>query len=224
MSAKDALAIFKQLGDMKQEGYALCEISRLYTEMAQMEQAKETAQEAVQLFNTLHDPEGGAYALEMLGSAEDAKTQMEKEMELQAEVKEMVKNLKEALEARDGPAFKAVLDKCYASEAVAMELVENALLPLIEKDPEGAREFWEANHPENWPLPKEERTGDYDIDCKFKNGKSFDRRYLYLMFRYGMMGYGPSFRSLKFSIRKGAGYWAHGHTALTLKDDHEDWE
>merc|ERR1719221_2022064 len=156
---------------MKQEGYALCEISRLYMKIGQLEQAMDNANSAIQLFNGLRDAEGGAYALEMLGTAEDAKTVMEQRAEVQEEAKGMVKNLKSALEARDGPAFKEALDKVYASEIVEMELVENAVLPLIERDPDGIRQFWEENHPENWPLPKEEVTGDEDIDQKFTRGK-----------------------------------------------------
>mmetsp|Transcript_67147 Transcript_67147/g.151780 ORF Transcript_67147/g.151780 Transcript_67147/m.151780 type:complete len:553 (-) Transcript_67147:167-1825(-) len=222
--AKDAKGIFSELGDKKQEGYATCEISQLYTKVGQPDQGKESAEMAVKLLRGVQDVEGEAYALEMLGGAEDAKAIMEQEMEVQKDVKEMVKKLRDALETRDGPAFKAALDKAYSSEMVEMDQVESALLPLIEKDPQGAREFWEANHPENWPVPKEELTGDYDIDTKFAKAKSYDRRAMYIIFRYGMMGYGPSFRCLRQSYKKGQGFHAHGQSTLMLKDDHEDWE
>merc|ERR1712073_108977 len=59
----------------------------------------------------------------------------------------------------------------------------------------------------------------------FDHGSQYDRRFLYFMFRYGQMGYGPGFRLLNTGWRTGPmGFKAHGRGILTLKGDHDDWE
>merc|ERR550525_67813 len=100
-------------------------------------------------------------------------------------------------------------------------------MPVFERDPEDTAEFWDANQPENWPLPSkpELNPDDQAENGHFAVARNFDRRWLYFSFRVGAMGYGPGFRLLKQSYRKGPpSYWAHGHSTLRLKDDHDDWE
>mmetsp|Transcript_24071 Transcript_24071/g.69476 ORF Transcript_24071/g.69476 Transcript_24071/m.69476 type:complete len:439 (-) Transcript_24071:138-1454(-) len=223
--AKDTQAAFRELGDQKHEGLALCEMGKLYLEMGQLDQALQAAGEALPIFNAAGETDCGVMAMEVIGAAEDAKASLAREREVQEEAKQLIAAVKDALEKRDVAAFKEALDQTYSSESVSMEDLKQALTPLFERDPEGTTEFWEANHPENFPLPPKKEMTDMMTDAEFLNAKSYDRRYLYFIFRVGMMGYGPGFRLLKQAYRKGdRGPFSHGQSCLRLKDEHDEWE
>mmetsp|Transcript_74906 Transcript_74906/g.173654 ORF Transcript_74906/g.173654 Transcript_74906/m.173654 type:complete len:526 (-) Transcript_74906:108-1685(-) len=227
VAAKDALAIFHDLGEREHEGTMQCEVAKLYLELGQYDQCKELAEEALPLFKELgYVTQGEVTALELIGAAEDAKAKLQLEKDRQDQVDDMMSKLKSALINKDGPKFKEILDKVYSSEFVSTEDVKNTLMPVFERDPEETQNFWDANQPEAWPLPKQmDVDEDQATAGMFESSRSFDRRYLYFLFRVGAMGYGPGFRLLKTCFRKGpASYWSHGHSTLKLKDDHDDWE
>lgn len=226
IAAKDALAIFRELGDKDHEGEMLVELAKLYARLGQLEQSKDAAEEALPIFKDAGNSQGEVAALEILGAAEHAKAELQAEQEAQDEKKKLLDAVKTALVNREAEDFKEALTAVYKSEYITEEDITSALMPVFERDPAGATEFWEENHPEEFELPaKYTDMQDYAAEASFQSANVFDRRGLYLGFRYGGMGYGPGFRLLKTAHRKGPpGYWAHGHSTLTLKDDHADWE
>merc|ERR1711933_75598 len=144
----------------------------------------------------------------------------DKEADRKGALKGKLQALKEAIDARNGDELKVALEALYADETCTQEDVEQILEPLIKKDPEGVFEFLEENveEPEE-EEPKDNRKGGERV---FNQWKHFDRRFMYFMFRVGMMGYGPGFRLLKTVFRMGAlsddpRKYAFGIATLTYK-------
>jgi len=226
IAAKDALAIFRELGDREHEGTMLVELASVYAQLGQLDLSKDAAAEALPLFKDAGNTAGEVRALELMGAVEDAKVALQQEKEWQEDKRKLLEAVKTALVNREAADFKEALTAVYKNGYIEAEDLEVTLTPVFERDPAGATEFWEENHPEEFPLPKQFLDAeDFGAETSFKFLKTFDRRQLYLGMRFGGMGYGPAFRLLKTAHRKGPqGYWAHGHSTLTLKDDHADWE
>merc|ERR1712151_937201 len=240
--SKEALAVFREVGDKKLEADMLLEVSNLHSAMGNFNEATKAVDEAIPLYVDLGDEIGKASATEMVGAVEDGRAAMESEAERKKSVKEKVAKLKESLQNRDGDSFKEVMDSLYSDENVTMEDVEGVIEDFMKKDPDGTLEFMRENHPENWALEDESELnpgktthssgGVYAADGEriFKEGWQYDRRFFYFMFRLNMMGYGPGLRTLKTAFRQGrmdnvsSGGLPFGVSTMMLKDDHDDWE
>merc|ERR1712048_550572 len=204
----------------------LCQVAKLYLKMGMLDQCKEEAEKAVQIFKDLDDAEGKILALHLIGEAEHQKVEDQQNRNDKLEAKELIYKVKVALEERDGEAFKAALDKCYSNENVTVSDMEESLGSLIDSDPEEIKAFWISNHPDGHAKPREPKRGYVDEkDSFFDYGRCYDRRFLYYIFRAGNMGYGPGLRLIKTAYRKGKpGYLTHSIGTMAGKDYVDEWE
>lgn len=227
-AARDALAILRELGNKKLMATMMIEVAKLHAAVGEGEKASELAEEAVRLCRECGDWMGLAAATEVIGAVEDSAATLALQEEQNEEKKILLNKLASAFEMRNAPEFKDVLDRIYSSNNISIEEFQDAIAPVMEKDPEGAQVWAESNHPDSYPLEQESEERDVDMLGKNLDSKvatQFDRRFCYFAFRWGGMGYGPGFRLLKTAFRKGPQGWtAHGHGTLTIKDDHDDWE
>merc|ERR1712232_969795 len=88
---------------------------------------------------------------------------------------------------------------------------------------------WQEHAPDKFEHQEDDILNQSRIDPattdRYRQSQHFDRRYIYFLFRMGGMGYGPGFRLLRTVYRKGdAGPNATGHTTLSIKEDHDEWE
>ena len=184
-----------------------------------VDKAKELADQILPMCRLLGDVEGEDSMNELLGIVIQQRGALEEHAAKEREAEDLILQLKEAMLARDGKNFKAVLEKCYENENVFTENVEEMISPVIATDPDGLFDFFLQNQPEKWKVNPEEE------ESKFDSAQQFDRRLMYYAFRVGAMGYGPGFRLIKTNYRLGQNFEkTQGFGTLDLMDNCPDWE
>jgi len=208
-----------ELRSPKFEAEALQHMAALNMVLGKVDKAKELAEKVLPKCRALGDLEGEAVAHELLGKATEHRGAFEQKAAKEKEAEDLILSLKKALQAKDGPQFKSILERCYEHECVYTEDVEELIGPVIASDPEGLYKFFLANQPEKWTINPED-------DRKFQTAKQFDRRLMYYAFRWGAMGYGPGFRLIKTAVRLGKdpGEGTHAYGTLDLMDNCPEWE
>eukprot|EP00913_Durusdinium_trenchii_P007314 g6875.t1 len=183
-----------------------------------VDKAKALADQILPMCRELGDIEGEDSMNELIGLVVQQRGALEEHAAKEREAEELILQLKEAMLARDGPTFKAVLEKCYENENVFTENVEEIISPVIATDPDGLYQFFLDNQPEKWKVNPDE-------DQKFDSAQQFDRRLMYYAFRLGAMGYGPGFRLIKTAYRLGQNLEnTQGYGTLNLMDNCPPWE
>merc|ERR1711879_221350 len=202
----------------------LMELATLNANAGKLDEALEAASQALPLYKALDDVMGQAAANDMIGGVEDAKVVMEKEEEQRKEVPSLMAQLKRSLDNLNSEDFKQAWAQFSVHPSVTDEDVEKVFGPAMERDREGTTAFLEENEPEGEGSFRKFPATNPDMPKKFS--KMLDRRLMYLIMRYGGMGYGPNLRQCRtvWSANPGKRKSAQGLATLKLKESHEDWE
>merc|ERR1712083_1270399 len=100
-AAKDALAIFRELGDKKNMAAMMIEVAKLHATIGEGEKATQLAEEAVHLCRERGDWMGVAAATEVIGAVEDSTATLALQEEQNEEKKILLKKLGNAFEMRN---------------------------------------------------------------------------------------------------------------------------
>jgi len=221
--AREAVAVFRELGNKSLEASMLTEVAKLHSMGGQLEEARRVADEAALLYRDTGDFVGQAGAMRIMGAVEDAKVTQAKRFEEEAESQALLTKLRDAVVERDAVVFKATLQEIYDNPYVNLDMAQELLQPLVDKDPDGVGKFYEENQPKK-PIDVNWEGTDDGPDYA---GTQLERQTTYFWMRVGMMGYGPGFRLLRTLFRKGQlkkGANCQGLGVLYIKDDFDDWE
>ena len=132
--AREAVAVFRELGNKSLEASMLTEVAKLHSMGGQLEEARRVADEAALLYRDTGDFVGQAGAMRIMGAVEDAKVTQAKRFEEEAESQALLTKLRDAVVERDAVVFKATLQEIYDNPYVNLDMAQELLQPLVDKD------------------------------------------------------------------------------------------
>lgn len=232
-TAEEVLAITQELGNRHEEAWMLLKLSEVRNEMKLYEEALSCAQEAQMIFQELGDQNGEADALKSLSYIYTAKREAHKSPHRQRAL-DLLSQFARSVTKKDVEGFQKALTQMRLYQGVDGQDVAASLGSLME-DPETYQWYVEAsaNYFQVTFEEAESMVGRAPLN-PMQRASSFDSRGfagggVYLMFRYGAMGYGPSFRPIQQAYRKGRKFEAEQGEApvvmAVLRDETvEEWE
>eukprot|EP00930_Biecheleria_cincta_P091490 TRINITY_DN8106_c0_g1_i2.p1 TRINITY_DN8106_c0_g1~~TRINITY_DN8106_c0_g1_i2.p1 ORF type:complete len:608 (-),score=116.35 TRINITY_DN8106_c0_g1_i2:68-1891(-) len=230
--AEQCLAITRSIGDRHEEAVILDQVAKVRTNRGELDDALQCAQEALAIFQELGDKGGETIAMKTLTVIYTARNEPYKAPN-RSECLDHLGELAMAVQKKDKAKFKYALTRIQDGQGVDNQDFGASLGPLLE-DPETYKWFTEATA-EFFGVSMEEAEDMSRGAVKaIQRAKCFDARgfaggTVYAAFRYGMMGYGPSFRPIQALCRQGRPMETEpvdGCYALAvMKDDTlEEWE
>lgn len=227
------LAITKSQNDRHEEAWLLEMISQVRLKKGETDEALQASQEALAIFQELGDKGGEAAAMKTLTHVYTARNEPYKAPN-RGEALDKLGELAMAVQKRDKDTFHSALGRLQDSQGVDNQDFSASLGSLLE-DAETYKWFTETTA-EFFDVPMEEAADMCRPGCskplaraKAFDARGFDGGMVYVGFRAGMMGYGPSFRPLKALYRQGRPMeleHTDGCAALAvMRDDTlEEWE
>eukprot|EP00930_Biecheleria_cincta_P016178 TRINITY_DN1325_c0_g1_i1.p1 TRINITY_DN1325_c0_g1~~TRINITY_DN1325_c0_g1_i1.p1 ORF type:complete len:595 (-),score=121.39 TRINITY_DN1325_c0_g1_i1:272-2056(-) len=232
--ALQCLAISRALNDRHEEAWILDMTSQVRLKKGETDEALQAAQECLAIFQELGDKSGEAAAMKVLTHVYTARNEPYKAPN-RGQALDNLGELAMAVQKKDKRAFHVALGRLQQSQGVDNQDFSASLGSLLE-DAETYKWFTETTA-EFFDVPMEEaedmcRPGG--TSKPLSRARAFDARgfaggMVYVGFRAGMMGYGPSFRPIKELYRQGRPVEAEhpdGCAAwAVMKDDTlEEWE
>lgn len=229
---EQCLAITRSIGDRHEEAIILEQIAKVRLKKLELDDALQCGQEALAIFQELGDKGGENAAMKTLTHIYTARNESYKAPN-RTDSLDKLGELAMAVQKKDKAKFMNALARIQESQGVDNQDFGASLGPLLE-DPETYKWFTEATA-EFFDVSMEEASDMTRGAVKaIQRAKCFDARgfeggTVYAGFRYGMMGYGPSFRPIQALYRQGRPMETEpedGCYALAImKDDTlEEWE
>lgn len=226
------LAICRTLNDRHEEAWLLDMISQVRLKKGETEEALQAAQEALAIFQELGDKGGEAAAKKSLTHVYTARNEPYKAPN-RGKALDHLGELTMAVQKRDKRVFHSVLARLQDSQGVDNQDFSASLGSLLE-DSETYKWFTETTA-EFFEVPMEDAEDIWrGPKTPLQRAKCYDARGssgggIYLGFRLGMMGYGPSFRPIQALYRQGRPVDSEHPDGLyglaVMKDDTmEEWE
>jgi len=226
------LAIIRSLGDRHEEAWLLDMISQVRLKKGETEEALQASQEALTIFQELGDKGGEASAQKTLSHIYTARNEPYKAPN-RGKALDALGELTMAVQKRDKRTFHSVMAKIQDSQGVDNQDFSASLGSLLE-DAETYKWFTETTA-EYFEVPMEDAEDIWrGPKTPLQRAKCFDARGsagggIYVGFRLGMMGYGPSFRPIQALYRQGRNVDQEHPDGLyglaVMKDDTlEEWE
>lgn len=232
-TAEEVLGITQQLGNRHEEAWILLKLAEVRNEMQLYQEALSCAQEAQTIFQELGDLSGEADAMKSLSYIYTAKREAHKSPHRQKAL-DLLSQFATSVGKKDVEGFQKALTQMRLYQGVDGQDVAASLGSLME-DPETYKWYVEASA-EYFQVSFEEAesmVGRAPLN-PMQRATAFDSRGfagggVYLMFRFGAMGYGPSFRPIQQGYRQGHKSEAEQGdppTALAVLRDEtvEEWE
>lgn len=232
-TAEEVLGITQQLGNRHEEAWILLKLAEVRNEMQLYQEALSCAQEAQTIFQELGDLSGEADAMKSLSYIYTAKREAHKSPHRQKAL-DLLSQFATSVGKKDVEGFQKALTQMRLYQGVDGQDVAASLGSLME-DPETYKWYVEASA-DYFQVSFEEaesRVGRAPLN-PMQRATAFDSRGfagggVYLMFRFGAMGYGPSFRPIQQGYRQGHKSEAEQGdppTALAVLRDEtvEEWE
>lgn len=232
-TAEEVLGITQQLGNRHEEAWILLKLAEVRNEMQLYQEALSCAQEAKTIFQELGDLSGEADAMKSLSYIYTAKREAHKSPHRQKAL-DLLSQFATSVGKKDVEGFQKALTQMRLYQGVDGQDVAASLGSLME-DPETYKWYVEASA-DYFQVSFEEaesRVGRAPLN-PMQRATAFDSRGfagggVYLMFRFGAMGYGPSFRPIQQGYRQGHKSEAEQGdppTALAVLRDEtvEEWE
>jgi len=220
-AATDGLETAIDTEDRKGEAWMLYKVAEVRLAKEEVEEALAKTNEALDIFFEVGDKVGEAAAQALLTAAYTMNNQAHKAPHRVVGLEQLGK-LVEAIIGRNKNQFFEAFEKLNTTLGVDQKDFDAVLKPLFRKDKE-AEEFYKESSYEFYGLVYEkERTTDH-----LRTAKNVDRLAMFIGQRFGSMGYGPSFRSVQATWRKGDTYTiGSGTHALSIIQDEtkENWE
>jgi len=219
-AATTGLEMAQDIGDRKGEGWMNYTAAEVYLAEEKVESAISKAHEALDAFQEVGDKLGESYAQAALTAAYTMNNQAHKAPHRTVGL-EQLGRLVEAIVGRNKQLFFEAFEKINSSLGVDQQDFDAVLKPIFRKDKD-AEEFYKENSYEFYGLVYEKETTGH-----LKRGKCIDRLEMFIGQRFGSMGYGPSFRSVQATWRKGDPYTiGSGTHAMSIIQDttKENWE
>lgn len=232
-TAEEVLGITQQLGNRHEEAWILLKLAEVRNEMQLYQEALSCAQEAQTIFQELGDLSGEADAMKSLSYIYTAKREAHKSPHRQKAL-DLLSQFATSVGKKDVEGFQKALTQMRLYQGVDGQDVAASLGSLME-DPETYKWYVEASA-DYFQVSFEEAesmVGRAPLN-PMQRATAFDSRGfagggVYLMFRFGAMGYGPSFRPIQQGYRQGHKSEAEQGdppTALAVLRDEtvEEWE
>lgn len=232
-TAEEVLGITQQLGNRHEEAWILLKLAEVRNEMQLYQEALSCAQEAQTIFQELGDLSGEADAMKSLSYIYTAKREAHKSPHRQKAL-DLLSQFATSVSKKDVEGFQKALTQMRLYQGVDGQDVAASLGSLME-DPETYKWYVEASA-DYFQVSFEEAesmVGRAPLN-PMQRATAFDSRGfagggVYLMFRFGAMGYGPSFRPIQQGYRQGHKSEAEQGdppTALAVLRDEtvEEWE
>lgn len=232
-TAEEVLGITQQLGNRHEEAWILLKLAEVRNEMQLYQEALSCAQEAKTIFQELGDLSGEADAMKSLSYIYTAKREAHKSPHRQKAL-DLLSQFATSVGKKDVEGFQKALTQMRLYQGVDGQDVAASLGSLME-DPETYKWYVEASA-DYFQVSFEEAesmVGRAPLN-PMQRATAFDSRGfagggVYLMFRFGAMGYGPSFRPIQQGYRQGHKSEAEQGdppTALAVLRDEtvEEWE
>lgn len=229
---EQCLAITRSIGDRHEEAFILEQIAKVRVKKGELDDALQCAQEALAIFQELGDKGAEAGVLKTLTHIYTARNEPHKAPN-RTDSLDKLGELAMTVQKKDKASFMTALARLQESGGVDNQDYGASLGPLLE-DPETYKWFTEATA-EFYDVSMEEAADMTRGTVKaIQRAKHFDARgfaggTVYVGFRYGMMGYGPSFRPIQALYRQGRPMETEPedgcYAMAVMKDDTlEEWE
>lgn len=219
-AASSGLEIAQDEGDRRGEGWMHYTAAEVYLAKEKVESAVSSAHDALDAFQEVGDKLGESSAQAVLTAAYTMNNQAHKAPHRTVGL-EQLGRLVEAIVGRNKQLFYDAFEKLNSSLGVDQQDFDSVLKPIFKKDSE-AEDFYKENSYAFYGMTYEKETTGH-----LKRAKNVDRLEMFLGQRFGSMGYGPSFRSVQATWRKGDPYTiGSGTHALSILQDEtkENWE
>jgi len=219
-AALDGLELAREQGERTEEAWMLYKASEVHLNKEEVQEALQKASEALEIFQEAGDREGELAVSCVLTVGYTMSNEAHKAPHRMAGLEQLGK-LVEAVTAKDKPLFFEAFEKLNSCLGVDKQDFDSVLKPVFRRDIE-AEEFYRVCSFEYYGVPYQK-----DVRTHLKKGKTYDRMEMFLGQRWGSMGYGPSFRSVQATIRRGDPYYpGSGSHALSIIQDQtaESWE
>ncbi|CAK9005534.1 unnamed protein product [Durusdinium trenchii] len=232
-TAEEVLAITQQLGNRHEEAWMLIKLSEVRSDMKLYEEALLCAQEAQTIFQELGDQCGEAEAMKSLSHIYTAKREAHKSPHRQRAL-DLLSQFATSVANKDVEGFQKALTQMRLYQGVDGQDVAASLGSLMQ-DPETYKWYVEASA-DYFQVTFEEAesmVGRAPLNPMQRaiglDSRGFAGGGIYLFFRVGSMGYGPSFRPIQEGYRQGRSYQAEQGdppVALAVLRDEtvEEWE
>jgi len=220
-AATSGLEIAQDEGDRKGEGWMCYTEAEVHLAKEAVEKALSKANEALEVFLEVGDKMGESQAQAVLTAAYTMNNQAHKAPHRTVGL-EQLGRLVEAIVGRNKQLFFDAFEKLNSTLGVDQHDFDSVLKPIFKKDKD-AEDFYKENSYEFYGMVYEKEAGGGHL----KRAKNVDRLEMFIGQRFGSMGYGPSFRSVQATWRKGDTYFVgSGSHALSILQDEtkENWE
>lgn len=231
--ATEVLAITQEIGNRHEEAWMLKKLSEVRSGMKQYSEALVCAQEAQTIFQELGDQSGEEEAMKSLSQIYTAKREAHKAPYRQRAL-EVLGEFATSVTKMDAEGFEKSLTQLRLYQGVDGQDVAASLWGALE-DPEVYKWYIQASA-QYFQVSVDEAesmVGRAPLN-PMQHAISFDARGfpgggLYIAFRLGAMGYGPSFRPIQQAYRQGRPYEAEqGEPPVALgvlrDETAEEWE
>jgi len=217
-ASERAVEVSRELGDSAAQAAALDELARLRAAMGYLSDARLSADEALPLAREAGDAALEGRIMATIGASEDALAAPAVAFgssEATAEEYAALELVRDAVEQKSVGDLQNAIAQCTKNWRIKGDMVEEILRPVIAADPHGAGAFWLAHRPDEI----------FAGDGADYQGVQLERIGTYFHFRQTMMGYGPGFRLMSATWRKGTSVGPNtGCCTVDLKEDHDEWE